>query len=56
MLLGTKDLQKPLAGCARRQMITERPGVVICLSSRMKLSLHLRLAVMTLTIMVVGQQ
>ena len=31
-------------------MITERPRVVICLSSGMKLSLRYRLAVMTLTI------
>ena len=36
------------------QVITERPGVVICLSSRMKLSLHFRLAVMTLTIMILA--
>ena len=33
-------------------MITERPQVVICLSSGMKLSLRFRLAVMTLTIIV----
>ena len=35
-------------------MITERPQVVICLSSRMKLSLRFRLAIMTLTIVMLA--
>jgi signal transduction histidine kinase len=35
-------------------VITERPQVVICLSTRMKLSLRFRLAVMTLTIVILA--
>jgi signal transduction histidine kinase len=35
-------------------VITERPQVVICLSPRMKLSLRFRLAVMTLTIVILA--
>src|SRR5271169_102511 len=35
-------------------VFTERPQVVICLSSGMKLSLRLRLAVMTLTIVMLA--
>ena len=35
-------------------VITERPQVVICLSSGMKLSLRFRLAVMTLTIVMLA--
>ena len=44
MFLSARFLQKSGAGYAPCPVITERPQVVICLSSRMKLSLRFRLA------------